>query len=60
MGSSGGAMDFSRVDANSDGFVDKREATRVRGLSNTFSKADSNRDGKLDQSEYSAAQSMMK
>jgi Ca2+-binding EF-hand superfamily protein len=53
-------MDFSRLDANSDGFIDKREAARMRGLSNTFSKADSNRDGKLDQTEFSAAQSMMK
>ncbi len=53
-------MDFSRLDANGDGSIDKREASRMRGLSNTFSKADSNRDGKLDQTEFSAAQSMMK
>jgi hyperosmotically inducible protein len=50
--------DFSRLDANHDGYLSREEAKPLRGFDQAFSEADDNRDGKLDAAEFTKAQSI--
>lgn len=50
--------DFTRLDANRDGYVSHEEARQLRGFDQAFSEADENRDGKLDAAEFTKAQSI--
>jgi hypothetical protein len=43
---------FDLVDRNRDGYVDRKEAQAVPGLSESFDRMDSNRDGRLDRVEF--------
>jgi Ca2+-binding EF-hand superfamily protein len=43
---------FDLVDRNRDGYVDRKEAEAVPGLSADFDKMDINRDGRLDRVEF--------
>jgi hyperosmotically inducible protein len=53
-----GSPDFSRLDADRDGYVSRDEAKPLRGYDQAFSEADDNRDGKLDAAEFTKAQSI--
>ncbi len=46
---------FKQLDADKDGFVNKAEAERMKGLVAVFDTADENKDGKLDVAEFSKA-----
>jgi hyperosmotically inducible protein len=50
--------DFSRLDANRDGYLSREETQQLRGFDQAFSEADDNRDGKLDAAEFTKAQSI--
>lgn len=52
--------DFTKADADADGFVSMEEARQVKGLVEVFGGADKNADGKLDAAEYEAALKTMK
>ena len=45
-------MPFKDIDKNSDGYVDRTEATASTGLVAMFGDLDANKDGKLTASEY--------
>ena len=46
---------FKQLDSDKDGFVNKAEAERMKGLVAVFDSADENKDGKLDVAEFSKA-----
>lgn len=50
--------DFSRLDANRDGYLSREETQQLRGFDQAFREADDNRDGKLDAAEFTKAQSI--
>jgi hypothetical protein len=50
------AAEFTRLDKNKDGFVDKTEAILEPRLMTNFNAADTNKDGKIDQNEWKAFQ----
>jgi len=50
------AGEFAKLDANKDGFVDKKEAVIEPRLLASFAAADSNNDGKIDKNEWAAFQ----
>jgi hyperosmotically inducible protein len=50
--------DFSRLDANRDGYLSREETQQLRGFDQVFKEADDNRDGKLDAAEFTKAQSI--
>ena len=50
------AAEFAKLDANKDGFVDKKEAVMEPRLLGNFGTADANNDGKIDKSEWAAFQ----
>lgn len=45
--------EFSKLDADGDGIVSKREAGKNNDVKKQWSKLDTNRDGKLDSMEFS-------
>ena len=47
-----GAAEFAKLDANHDGFIDKKEAILEPRLLARFGDADKNKDGKIDKSEF--------
>jgi hyperosmotically inducible protein len=49
---------FQQLDADRDGFVDRSEATYVRGFEQAFADADENKDGKLSADEFVKAESI--
>lgn len=50
------AGEFAKLDANKDGFVDKKEAVMEPRLLANFAAADSNNDGKIDKNEWASFQ----
>jgi hypothetical protein len=50
------AAEFTRLDKNKDGFVDKTEAILEPRLLTNFDAADTNKDGKIDKNEWKAFQ----
>jgi len=46
------AAEFARLDANKDGFIDKKEAVLEPRLVTNFDAADTNKDGKIDKKEW--------
>ncbi|MBI4754362.1 MAG: hypothetical protein HY778_02850 [Betaproteobacteria bacterium] len=59
-GEGGGGPDtlsarFQALDANADGYVNRQEAVRMRGLAERFDGADANKDGRLDPVEFGKA-----
>ncbi len=46
------AAEFARLDANKDGFIDKKEAALEPRLLANFDAADTNKDGKIDKKEW--------
>lgn len=46
---------FKQLDVNGDGFINKDEAAKMRGLPERFDGSDVNRDGKLDPAEFGKA-----
>jgi hyperosmotically inducible protein len=57
---SGGPVnpEFSKFDANRDGYLSRDEAKKIRDFDQAFTEADDNRDGKLDAAEFIKAQSI--
>ena len=50
------AAEFAKLDANKDGFLDKKEAVLEPRLLMNFDAADTNKDGKVDKNEWAAFQ----
>lgn len=50
---------FRRLDTNNDGYLQRAEVTRLRGVAETFDEADANRDGKLDPGEFITAETIV-
>src|ERR1700730_13144767 len=50
------AAEFTRLDKNKDGFIDKTEAVLEPRLLTNFDAADTNKDGKIDKNEWKAFQ----
>lgn len=50
--------EFSRLDANRDGYLTRGETKSVRGFDKAFTEADDNRDGRLDAAEFAKAQAI--
>jgi len=50
--------EFTRLDANRDGYLTHGETRSVRGFDKAFTEADDNRDGKLDAAEFAKAQAI--
>ena len=48
--------EFARLDANKDGFIDKKEAILEARLLANFDAADTNKDGKIDKKEWAEFQ----
>lgn len=48
---------FTKLDADKDGMVSKKEASRNKDLASKWDTLDSNKDGKLDQGEFAAFES---
>jgi EF hand domain-containing protein len=46
------AAEFVKLDANKDGFLDKKEAIMEPRLLTNFDAADTNKDGKIDKKEW--------
>ena len=46
------AAEFAKLDANKDGFLDKKEAILEPRLLTNFDAADTNKDGKIDKKEW--------
>jgi hypothetical protein len=46
------AAEFAKLDANKDGFLDKKEAIMEPRLLTNFDAADTNKDGKIDKKEW--------
>ena len=49
---------FSQLDVNTDGMIDKQEASASSALKAEFSRLDTNKDGKLSLDEFSAAKNL--
>ena len=58
-GGAGGASGdtFTKLDADKDGMVSKKEASKNKDLSGKWDTLDTNKDGKLDQGEFAAFES---
>jgi hypothetical protein len=52
--SSGGGDVFTKLDADKDGMVSKKEASKNKDLTAKWDTLDTNKDGKLDQGEFAA------
>ncbi len=52
-GASGGDV-FTKLDADKDGMVSKKEASKNKDLTAKWDTLDTNKDGKLDQGEFAA------
>jgi|WetSurMetagenome_2_1015567.scaffolds.fasta_scaffold1453300_1 hypothetical protein len=52
----GSTAKFDALDADKDGYVNRNEAERSKGLPEVFDQADANKDGKLDAAEFEAIQ----
>jgi len=50
--------EFTKLDANGDGYVSRAEAEKLNDFANAFTEADDNRDGRLDEAEFVKAQSI--
>lgn len=55
---SGEQVRFSELDRDKNGYLTKKEAQKLRSLSNNFERYDQNRDQHLDRSEFSAFEEM--
>ncbi len=44
---------LEKLDVDKDGFIDKKEARQLRGLSEMFDSADADKDGRVDPTELS-------
>lgn len=44
---------LEKLDVDKDGFIDKKEAGQLRGLSEMFDSADADKDGRVDRAELS-------
>ena len=53
-GAAAGGDVFTKLDADKDGMVSKKEASKNKDLTAKWDTLDSNKDGKLDQGEFSA------
>ena len=49
---------FSSLDINTDGMIDKQEASASKALTAEFSRLDKNKDGKLSMDEFSGAKNL--
>ena len=58
MASSTAQEKFSQLDVNTDGMIDKQEASASTALKAEFSRLDANKDGKLSLDEFSAAKNL--
>jgi hyperosmotically inducible protein len=52
------SAEFTRLDANRDGYVSRDEARKILGFEKAFKESDENRDGKLDAAEFTNAQAI--
>lgn len=50
--------EFTRLDANHDGYLSRAEAAKLRDFDKAFAEADDNHDGRLDAAEFVKAQSV--
>jgi hyperosmotically inducible protein len=50
--------EFSRLDANRDGYLSRAEARKLGNFDKAFGEADDNRDGRLDAAEFAKAQAI--
>jgi hyperosmotically inducible protein len=48
--------EFSKLDTNRDGYLNRDEARKIPGFDKAFKEADDNRDGRLDAAEFAKAQ----
>jgi len=53
-GAASGGDVFTKLDADKDGMVSKKEASKNKDLSSKWDTLDTNKDGKLDQGEFAA------
>jgi hypothetical protein len=51
---------FTRLDADRDGFVTRADMSKMSELARRFAKFDANKDGKLDRAEFAALIAAMK
>ena len=58
MGNNTAQEKFSALDINTDGMIDKQEASASKALTSEFSRLDTNKDGKLSLDEFSAAKNL--
>ena len=52
------SAEFRKLDVNSDGYLSREEARKIRGFDKAFKEADDNHDSRLDASEFVKAQSV--
>ncbi len=50
---------FRKLDRNRDGYLQREEVSRLRGIPEVFDEADANGDGKLDPEEFVRAEAIL-